>query len=68
MKYNWSNAQPDTRWIATDSNGWLCEYATKPHRSNWQWLVDDLNDITQIHTSSEYQGDWKDSLEEREDD
>lgn len=68
MKYNWANAHPQTRWIATDSNGWSCEYATKPYRNHWQWLAGDMNDITRIHTSSEFTGDWKDSLEEREDD
>ena len=68
MKYNWTNAHPDTRWIAVDSDGSRVEYTVKPHMSDWQWLVNDCDHILAVHRSNEYQGDWKDSLEEREGD
>ena len=65
-KYDWTNVPKEVEWIATDSNGVWCEYTHKPELSRYGWSVSHGDYIFKIYQSdSPFNGDWRDSLEER---
>ena len=64
-KYDWSNVPKNVNWIATDADGVANGFQTKPHKNPhlmW-WSKDEI--LQQIGRKQGYQGDWRESLEER---
>lgn len=59
-KYDWSNVPSEVKWIATDSDGYAFGYKEKPYNGGWCWYA-----LNPKYIKQQYQGNWKDSLEER---
>ena len=66
-KYDWSNVPKEVNWIATDFDaGYAFGYETKPEMDKVMDLWKDKSIIDYINLYIEpFQGNWKNSLEER---
>lgn len=64
-KYDWSNVPEEVKWIATDLTGHKSYHLTKPRGVAGDWLDESARGAFDYFDSSEYEGHWQDSLEER---
>lgn len=65
-KYSWSNVPKEVEWIATDPTGFKHGYTSEP-AIDLDYKFWDGYGCIQLGCS-EFQGYWKDSLEERPND
>lgn len=72
MKYNWTYIPLEIKWVSSDSDGWKFYHIEKPTIDIDQggWFAEEANCYEGYveclePRHNEYQGDWKDSLEER---
>lgn len=68
-KYDWSNVPKEVKWIATDEDSIVWGFDTKPNKvySNGFSCGDDGKSFMLLGLNP-FQGNWKDSLEERPND
>ncbi|QMP81494.1 hypothetical protein [Escherichia phage vB_EcoM_APEC] len=65
-KYDWSNVPDEVKWIATDSDGWISMHTIKPEPVlNINWIDSSEEGYLVLIKGSPFNGDWKESLEER---
>lgn len=65
-KYDWSTIPKKWKWCATDENKMKTFFTHKPKMNTkyCEWLVK-TGDYHVYMGGGSYQGDWRDSLEER---
>lgn len=65
-KYDWSNVPPEVKWISTDINDFANGHIEKPELINGYgfWSNSDP-DFCITPDDNPYQGDWRESLEQR---
>lgn len=65
-KYDWVDAPPEVNFIATDKDGWKSYFENEPRIERYCW-VDFLSwmGCHSIFDSSDFKGDWRESLEKR---
>lgn len=64
-KYDWSNVPSDVKWIATDSDGVVCGYSSKPSKFSLAWNCRNSGSFIAHSFVPPYSKNWQDSLEER---
>ena len=64
-KYDWSKVPDDVKWIATDADGSVCGYSTKPYRFSQTWNCYSSGNFVAHSFLPAFQGNWKNSLEQR---
>ena len=66
-KYDWSNVPEEVQWIATDSNGAVFGYDAKPEEKDFGKFMhtSDFLYFPRSGWMAAYQGNWRESLEER---
>lgn len=67
-KYDWSKAKEWAKYIAMDKNGSFYQFKEEPKKDHECWYLDDYGDNSCYTFSmcyADFDGDWKDSLEER---
>lgn len=64
-KYDWSDVPKIVNWIATDSDGVVCGYISKPSLFSNIWNCHRNGDFVAHSFTPPFCGDWRNSLEER---
>ncbi|HFG2460125.1 TPA: hypothetical protein ACGGC0_003729 [Acinetobacter baumannii] len=64
-KYDWSEIPPEVQFMATDFDGWAFGYKSEPERLATEFSGDLFYGVAVLPYNNIYEGDWKDSLEQR---
>ena len=66
-KYDWTSVPNDVNWIATDSSGSVFGYDVEPEYKEWGKFMHCTDFLYFPHKNwiEPFNGDWRDSLEER---
>ena len=66
-KYDWTNVPKEVNWIATDSSGSVFGYEVEPEYKEWGKFMHCTDFLYFPHKNwiEPFNGDWRDSLEER---
>ena len=64
-KYDWTNVPDEVKWIATDEDGVLCGYSSKPQKFSRTWNTHYTGNFVGHSFLPPFKGNWRESLEER---